>query len=165
MRNYDSNYPVQWPFYEALRTTGSVVQEIRKYDFRVSCSQQTIPVRLLLTINPPEHWLKEDFSNITITTHREGTIPVASLFGEKELKVGDPQVRVFYRRSAGDNADNMVPEYSDESLPFLLLLDSQSAICRDHNVPHGTPPTQSEFNRATTVRLAFRVSQNELDEI
>ncbi|KAM7541664.1 hypothetical protein Aperf_G00000027885 [Anoplocephala perfoliata] len=119
----------------------------------VPCSQREIPVRLLLTINPPEHWLTEDFSNVTIMTGGEATIPFASLFGEKELKVGDPEVRVFYQRSAGDNT---VPEYSDQSLPFLLLLNSQNAICRDHGVPRGTPPTPLELNRATTVRLAFR---------
>nr|CDS32853.2 integrin alpha ps [Hymenolepis microstoma] len=122
----------------------------------VRCSQQTIPIRLLLVVHPPDHWLKEDFSNITTTESGTEKTPVASLFGEKVLKVSDPEVRVFYQRSARDNGDNVLPENSDESLPFLLLLNSQKAICRDHSVPPHTPPTSSELTRAATVRLAFR---------
>ncbi|KAM3173211.1 hypothetical protein ACTXT7_012961 [Hymenolepis weldensis] len=121
----------------------------------VQCSQQTIPIRLLLAVNPPEHWLKEDFSNITVTASGDEKASIASLFGEKVLKISDPEVRIFYQRSAGNNCDNM-PENSDESLPFLLLLNSQRAICRDHSVPVDTPPTPSELAQAATVRLAFR---------
>ncbi|VDO04188.1 unnamed protein product [Rodentolepis nana] len=124
----------------------------------VRCSQQTLPIRLLLVVNPPDHWLKEDFSNVTAAASGDEKTPTASLFGEKILKVSDPEVRVFYQRSASNNGDNMLPENSDESLPFLLLLNSQQAVCRDHSIPPHTPPTRSELARAATVRLAFRMT-------
>ncbi|CDS40254.1 integrin alpha ps [Echinococcus multilocularis] len=114
----------------------------------VPCARRTIPVRLLLTINPPDHWLNEEFTN---KTSSKTETPVASFFGERVLKVGDPEVGEFYQRSY-DAATP--PANSDEVLPFLLL-NSLMAICRE---PGDTnkPPSPAELDQATPVRLAFR---------
>ncbi|VDK35756.1 unnamed protein product [Taenia asiatica] len=114
----------------------------------VPCAQRTIPVRLLLTINPPEHWLNEEFTNTTLP---KTDIPVASFFGERVLKVDDPEVRAFYQRSY----DAAVPlASSDEVLPFLLL-NSLTAVCREPDAAN-KPLSPVELARATPVRLAFR---------
>ncbi|KAL5961921.1 Integrin alpha-6 [Taenia solium] len=114
----------------------------------IPCAQRTIPVRLLLTINPPEHWLNEEFMNTTLS---KTDIPVASFFGERVLKVDDPEVRAFYQRSY----DTAVPiASSDEVLPFLLL-DSLTAVCREPDAAN-KPLSPFELTRATPVRLAFR---------
>lgn len=120
------------------------------------CTQQKIPIRVLLTVDPPKYWLNEDFSNATAMRSESKKSPIESLFGEKLLKIDDSEVRVFYQRSAGDSDVNLPPEISDLSLP--LLLASQEAICREYNVPPGTPPTRSELYQGHRVRMAFRVS-------
>ncbi|VDM33920.1 unnamed protein product [Hydatigera taeniaeformis] len=115
---------------------------------RISCTQRTIPVRLLLSINPPEHWLNEEFMNTTLSNTE---IPVASFFGERLLKVDDPEVRLFYQRM---NKTATPPAGSDEMLPFLFL-NSLTAYCRDHSAAD-KPLSPAELIRATPVRLAFR---------
>ncbi|EUB65016.1 Integrin alpha ina-1 [Echinococcus granulosus] len=114
----------------------------------VPCARRTIPVRLLLTINPPDHWLNEEFTN---KNSSKMEIPVASFFGEQVLKVGDPEVGEFYRRSY-DAATP--PANSDEVLPFLLL-NSLMAVCREPGATN-KPPSPAELDQATPVRLAFR---------
>ncbi|VDD75706.1 unnamed protein product [Mesocestoides corti] len=122
----------------------------------ISCQQRSIPAQLLLTIDPPENWLTEEFKkNASSQTPFPlgGGGAVASFFGERVLQVTDPEVRPFYQL-AGDN----VPLDHDQSLPFLLL-PTQRAVCRSKSML-GQPPSQDELALATTVRLAFRVSQN-----
>ncbi|KAL5112190.1 Integrin alpha ina-1 [Taenia crassiceps] len=114
----------------------------------IPCAQRTIPVRLLLTINPPEHWLNEEFTNATLS---KTEVPVVGFFGERALKVDDPEVRAFYQRSY-DTATP--PVSSDEVLPFLFL-NSLTAVCREHSAAD-QPLSPVELNRATPVRLAFR---------
>lgn len=127
--------------------------------FRIPCDQRTIPVRLLLTINPPKHWLDEEGVNGTNSAAKTET-PVASFIGERVLKVDDKEVRAFYQRSARFDAATSLglsSTDSDETMPFLFLTNAQTAICRDP-ANAGRPPSQAELTRATSVRLAFRVS-------
>lgn len=69
------------------------------------------------------------------------------------LKVDDPEVRAFYQRSYNVATP---PASSDEVLPFLFL-NSLTAVCREPGAVN-RPLSPAELNRATRIRLAFRVN-------
>nr|VZI15741.1 unnamed protein product [Spirometra erinaceieuropaei] len=143
---------------EALQLGGYISSSVHCMDVKIiatfssidrdSCKLSSLPIDMLLMMNPSERWISENFASNKTTGSPVNDIPAVSFLEEKQYFLSAAELRRFYRQVPSE-----LPELSDERLPLYLL--HQDALCREPDRAH-EPLSPAEIAVAKTVRVAFR---------